>query len=676
MNRAIVALAFIAKQRGRSMNRTIVALAVIAAITSAWPTPPLYGQDPADPLRLPEVVVTASRLPVPTYAVSTPVKVIHGSQLRARGIRNLQQAMRLVPSAVVSQTGSFGGATSLFFRGGNSNYVRILVDGVPVNETGGGFDFASFSTENVERIEVVRGPASVLYGSDAVAGVVHIFTGQDESAKQVDAGISAGTFGTRTSDLNLQAAHGPVNYSFAANHFGTQGAYRPGNDYRSMGLSGQAQAGQRESSNLRLSFRHHDSELHYPTDEAGQRTRDGVQQDRRTTVSLNTATWIGPKAEVVALLGLNSLSRTVHDQPADDANGWSYHEQTNGLRQTLDLHLNLTGGDLHHLTLGATHERQQEHRLDYLSQPRDTSLSAQRSTNALYVHTVSNPAGGLHLNAGTRVEHSDGYGSFATGQAGAVIRLGDTRRLRIAGGTSFKEPSFFETHAGGWIQGNPDLKPERGRNAEIGWDQYWIQGRLWLSATWFRQSFRDLVQFTFQPPEPGAPNYYNVAGARATGLELEANFSLDNSWGLEASYTLLDTRVTDPGFQPVGFQSNARLLRRPNHAGKATLHRFGNHVRANLSVHYMGHRDDVDFSAMPALITRLPAHTRLDLNTEYQLPERGSVPINVTANIQVENLLDRAFQEVLHYPARGRTVLLGARITFDRSGPKSARSGT
>src|SRR2546430_5785945 len=131
----------------------------------------LPAQEPRAPVTLRPVVVTATRIRTPADAVTAAVTVISGADLRAQGIRTVLDALRDVPAAAVVQTGSFGGVTSLFLRGGQSKYVKVLVDGVPVNEPGGAFDFAHLTTDNVERIEVLRGPASVLYGSDGVTRV-------------------------------------------------------------------------------------------------------------------------------------------------------------------------------------------------------------------------------------------------------------------------------------------------------------------------------------------------------------------------------------------------------------------------------------------------------------------------------------------------------------------------
>src|SRR5438034_6995005 len=159
----------------------------------------LAAQQSRDTVVLDPVVVTATRIPTPASAVPAAVTVISGAELRAQGIRTVAEALRTVPAASVVTTNAYGSQTSLFLRGGNSDYVKVLIDGVPQNAPGGAYDFANLTTDNVERIEVVRGPVSVLYGSDAVAGVVQIFTRDGRGSAHGDVTVSGGTYGDRKS---------------------------------------------------------------------------------------------------------------------------------------------------------------------------------------------------------------------------------------------------------------------------------------------------------------------------------------------------------------------------------------------------------------------------------------------------------------------------------------------
>src|SRR5947207_1591357 len=166
----------------------------LSVLSSLAASVAVAAQEP-DTVVLNPVVVTATRVPTPADAVTAAVTIVSGRELQLRGIRTVAEALRAVPGAAVVETGSYGGQTSLFLRGGESDYVKVLVDGVPQNQPGGAFDFADLTTDNVDRIEIVRGPASVLYGSDAVTGVIQIFTRTGSGAPRVTAAARAGTYG-------------------------------------------------------------------------------------------------------------------------------------------------------------------------------------------------------------------------------------------------------------------------------------------------------------------------------------------------------------------------------------------------------------------------------------------------------------------------------------------------
>ena len=166
--------------------------AAAAVLAAALGAPVLAAQQPEDTVKLNPIVVTATRVPTPLASVSSAITVVTGEELRERGIGTVAEALRDVPGVDVVETGPWGGATSLFVRGGESDYVRVLVDGVPVNTPGGGVDLAALTTADVERIEIVRGPASVLYGSDAVTGVVQVFTRSAADGLRWDAAARGG----------------------------------------------------------------------------------------------------------------------------------------------------------------------------------------------------------------------------------------------------------------------------------------------------------------------------------------------------------------------------------------------------------------------------------------------------------------------------------------------------
>src|SRR5579885_2662253 len=186
--------------------RRLSALGVIAFATS-------LGAQQSDTARIAPVVVTATRVPISAAAAPATVDVVTGDELRLRGVTSLADALQTLPGVTFAQSGSFGGSTSLFLRGGESKYVKVLLDGIPMNDPGGAIDFSSITTDNVERIEIVRGPTSVLYGADAATGVIQIFTRRGRGAPHTTISARAGNYGSSDADGSVLGAFTNGDYS-------------------------------------------------------------------------------------------------------------------------------------------------------------------------------------------------------------------------------------------------------------------------------------------------------------------------------------------------------------------------------------------------------------------------------------------------------------------------------
>ncbi|HEY5440702.1 MAG TPA: TonB-dependent receptor plug domain-containing protein, partial [Gemmatimonadaceae bacterium] len=202
----------------------LLALVASPAIVSA--------QIARDTAHVAPIVVTATRSPLAASRAPASVSVINGDQLRREGITTVLDALRQVPGIAVVQTGSYGGATSLFIRGGESKFAKVLIDGVPVNDAGGAFDFSTLSTDNLDRIEIVRGPASVLYGSDAMAGVIQLFTRSGSGATRVEMSGRQGGYGSRDADAAVRGSSEVLTYSLAGARHSTDGIQLFNSQYR------------------------------------------------------------------------------------------------------------------------------------------------------------------------------------------------------------------------------------------------------------------------------------------------------------------------------------------------------------------------------------------------------------------------------------------------------------
>lgn len=642
--------------------------AAVAAFLSVGASQ-LAAQQPGDTVRLREIVVTATRLPTPLASTASAVTVLTGDELRERGIATVADALRGVPGVDVVETGPFGSTTSLFLRGGESDYVRILVDGVPLNAPGGGIDLATLTTADVARIEIVRGPASVLYGSDAVTGVVQVFTRSGSGPLQWESGAQGGTFGSRSYDARVASGSSRAGFTLGWSHFADGGIYAFNNQYRNDVAGGALTVLPDARSSVRLSARYTNDVYHYPTDGSGNVVyRNQYQTGGNVVASLDAGRFFTPHLEGRLLLAGTEGSGRVDQEPntsSDTLGYYAFRSFGRLSRRSADARLNLHAAQGTVLTAGAALETEAERSSSLsLSQfgPSPGSLVVSRWNRAYYLQALSEPDRRLALNAGVRVERNQAFGTFLTYRAGLAYRL-KIVKLRATLGTAFKEPSFFENYATGYVTGNPALKPERATSWDAGIERELLGGRLVVSATWFAQRFRNLIQFTFAPPSPTAPNYYNVAAANASGLELEAHVAAARALWVSAQYTYTRTAAADSGFDGASFAQGQRLLRRPTQAGSAAATaRLGTRGSASLSAFWVGDREDEDFSgATPARVT-LPAYLRLDLAGAVALMRGGRGAPGVTATLKVENLLDARYQQVLHFPSRHRAVFAGLRL--------------
>jgi len=415
-----------------------------------------------------------------------------------------------------------------------------------------------------------------------------------------------------------------------------------------------------------------DANYHYPTDASGAVVdHNAYQTSRVTTLGLNVTRWLSRRVESQLLLSFNHIDGGNHDAqdgPADTLGFFGYQSDRLITRRSAEGRVNVhVGAGV--LTAGAVlqgeHEWTASASQSQYGNSADTS-DATRVNRAAYLQMLAH-AGALAVNAGMRVDDNGEFGTFGTYRGGVSLPLRTGTRLYASVGTGFKEPTFYENFGGAFVIGNAGLKPERSFSWEGGVEQAIVRGRLSISATYFNQHFRDLIQYTGTPPTPTSPNYFNIAGANARGLELELNAHPSEAWSVTANYTRLWTAVTDAGFASDGsdpaFVTGAQLLRRPAHAGALTL-RFDGITRLHLQsqLEAVGARADANYAVYPAARVTLPAYALVHVGGTLDLV-RGAAPTSrVAVTFRIENLLDHRYQQIFHFPARGRTVLVGVRV--------------
>ena len=621
----------------------------------------LAVQQPQDTVVLKPVVVTATRVPVAAELVASAVTVLRGADLVAQGVRTVADALETVPGVHIAATGSVGGQTSLFMRGGQSNYVKVLLDGVPLNQAGGGIDLANLTTDNVDRIEIVRGPASVLYGSDAMTGVVQIFTrvgAGGTGAPRMGAELRAGTYGSTDGAIELLGGTPRVGYAARVSRFSSDGLYAYNNQYRNSVVNAGVRVQPDARTDASLTYRYGDDVYHFPTDGTGTPVDSNQHAaERGPLFSVSARRVFAAHLDARISAGLKE-ARLLYDNPPDSAGDVTFWSRDWVRRATTSALVNWNSGTGTSLAWGIEYEDERQRGTSLFSASYGTfpdSVRVQRNTTGYFTQAVI-AAGRAALTLGGRLDDNSQFGTHATYRGGLVYRLAAGVRLRASVGTGFKEPTFYENFARGFVTGNPSLDPERSRSWEAGIE------RGGIAVAYFNQRFRDLIEYNPAPPA-GQPNYFNVDGAVADGIEIEGAGAFSRAVSGSLRYTYLHTRVVESGApgDPDGlFVPGKSLIRRPAHTlAPQIVAAWSHRARVTIGALWVGRRDDLDFRR-PVGQRRVVVqpYTRVNVAAEYGL---GRVVLTGSA----ANVFNDQRQELPGFRVMGRVLFLGLRLAVD-----------
>ena len=616
---------------------------------------------------LPPTVITATRLPTPLRAQTATVTVLEGATLRAEGITHVGDALRRVPGIAMARSSGIGSQHTVFMRGAQGNHVRVLVDGIAINEPGGTLDLGRLTLDDVERIEVVRGPASVLYGSEAVAGVIQIIT-RSGGAQRVSAELGGGSFGLVRGSLGASGRLGNLGWSLQGDRHAMDGVLAFNNAYRNDGVSAALRFTPDERTDVRLTTRYNNSMYEYPTGSSGQLVdRNAERTENRVLAGLEAGRRWTRRVETRAqYTWMDLLPRTNDgsDTPGDTLGFYGYYARGAVKRRMADARTIIRLAEAQFVTLGAEWARDQE-RTSSVSQSQfgnfPDELQAARENRAVYAQGQGE-AGRLSYTLGARLDENSAFGSFRTARLGAGWRVNSALRLRSSAGTAFKAPNFFENFAGGFTVGNPNLKPEESRSADLGLELTLGTGAN-IALTGFAQEFTNLIQYN-GGVALGAPNYENIVAANAGGVEF--TLILPRWAGVQPvfGHTWTRTSVEQAGFDTTAsatFVAGGRLLRRPTHLTTLQLSRaVAGLGQFSALIVRTGEREDRDFSSFPAGVVNLGGFTTVDLAAELTLP--ATLGRDARLVIRADNATNVAFTQVSGFQSPGRILYAGLRL--------------
>ncbi len=578
-----------------------------------------------DEAKLKEQVITATRSKTRQNLTGSTVTVIDREEIRLRDKRSVHELLRTVPGVTVTQSGGPGKVASVFLRGSNSNQTLVLVDGFRVNSTTtGGFDFADLTTDNIQRIEILRGPHSPLYGSEAIGGVINIITRQGTDEFSGHAKAEAGSHKSRHGRVSTEGGVGNADFSLSASRLVTEGisavdpATGDGDEdgYENTTVSTRLGYTFLEDGRVDLTLRSVTGE----NDVDGFRDDPNAEQQRDAlflglTVQKPITDWWNQKVRV----GLQDDDLEGNDPDTPNNNFSIDSRLTSFLWQS-----EVQPVEWNTVTAGyEVEKRAGENRGTF---DRDLYVRSVFLQNHLTLDDR------FSLTLGVRNDDHDTFGAETTYRASSSLLFPETgTRLHGHYGTGFRAPTLNELFfSGPFGSGNPELDPEESKGFDVGVEQSFLDDRLTVDVTYFYNEYEDLIQFVDQ----GGFFFMaeNVQSAKSYGYETTASAQLTDRWSFSSTFTYTDTENND---------TDRPLARRPEEKYTIrTSYRIEEGFSGTLS--WVQVRERFDTSG-----DRLDDYNRLDVSARYE------TPYDLAVTARVRNLLNRDYNEIAGFNSPG-----------------------
>ncbi len=648
------------------------------------------------------VVVSAAQVDTPLSQVTDAVTVIDRATLTGLQVATATDALTFVPGFHLVRSGGPGALASLFPRGGESDYTLVLVDGVPQNTFGGGFDGAHIPASGLDRLEIVRGPQSALYGGGAIGAIVHAVT-RHGGPLRAEATVEAGSYGTTTVNGDATGSAGAWTFSGHLDWLGTDGDRREmpsiggpvsNADYERLEGSGSLAWSDGPARRVRVDVRGGRNERGTPGPYGSDPLNtfgglDSISRGENGFASVNASGQFRQSGRFAHRLQLSWARYRGHFiAPFGDSDD-DTRRVTGRYQLAIDGRIPISGG-----------WEIQEERADNTFVTNRTSefIPIDRTVNGWFGEARPTLGQRVFMNLGARLERiarapldADAFGSrpdlpadvvwslnpkvsvawiARTAASGRTAPFLGWTKLRLGAGTGIKPPTTFEIA----FTNNPTLKPERSRSVDAGIEQALAGGAAVLDLVWFRNDYDDLiVSVRTELQDRGVSRHTsdNVSNARASGAELGITWRPTTGLAVRGGWTWLETEVLGidraPDEAPLPYVVGDRLFRRPAHHGSLAVTWTGARAGAFLTVNGRGRMLDLEPNAGAGACFGQPAPCRAVFdNPGYVTTDAGaSLRLNAAVEVfgRVSNLFNRAYEEALGFPALGRAGMVGLRVT-------------
>jgi vitamin B12 transporter len=626
------------------------------------------------------IVVSATRTEAPAGQVGASVTVFEAADIERQQEPPLADLLRGAPGTAVVRVGAPGSVTSLFVRGGESNYTKVLLDGIPLNEPGGAFNLSNVTTENLDRVEFVRGANSALYGSDAMTGVIQLLTRRGERTRpDVRLRLEGGSFSSVRGSAGVSARAGRVDYSADVTGLSTDNDVA-NNRFRNLTLSGAGGVALARGATLRVIGRAErgrtgipgQSAFGRPDLDAFFRRHDavwGASFDQNAGTFHQRATYglaTSSQASTNLLLDPPYTPRFEGRSAPFQFSDFRYDSRTDLSRHHASYQVDGTfspaGGGTHVETALVSWDGERATLRDALA---GTSVPATRDNVGL---TLQHQAlwSRVFVTGGVRFERNASFGNATVPRVAVAWyarRGGDavgTTRISANAGRGIKEPTILQSFSPNpFFLGNPDLQPERiNRALELAVEQRLAKDRLRVGAAWFDNRYENIIATRRISFSPSVSQYFNIGLTSARGAEVTAEVVLLSGFRAKTGYTFTDSEILESTSTSAVFKVGNWAFRRPRHSGFINVAWHGARGSIDLSGSLVGGRVDSDFSSLVPAIVFNERYRSWDLRGSARLTRAFSL------TCAIDNLTDSDRMEPLGYPVLGRAVRLGLRARF------------
>jgi len=606
------------------------------------------------------IVVTANRRATPIREVASSITILTEEDILEGQVHMVADLLRTVPGVDVVQSGGPGKTVSVFLRGAGSQHTLVLIDGIEMNDpatANSSFDFAHLNLDDIQRIEILRGPQSVLYGSDALGGVINIITKRGIGKPKIELNSEFGAYKTFKESMLISGSKGNIDYSFNVFRKDVEGfssiksenintekdGYK--NNYFSSNVGWQLS----NSFYLTLTGK-------YVNAKADIDKTFGNPDDPNYITKSNLKTF-GSKLE---LTPQNSKFRqsygfyySKHKSESIDSVDEILPEDeseftTDGERIKLDWQNIYDISNNASFLIGIETENEKFSSVNYsissFGEYIDIVETVNNRTTGIYLLSSIDYDNRVFVTVGVRNDHHDRYGNQFTYRITSAYNI-NTIGFKLKGtiGTGFKSPSLFQLlHP---LYGNPKLEAETSNGWELGFEKNFFANKILLGMTYFSNDFEDIITYN-----PATFVNENIAKAETKGIEFFIAIKPDINSDIRIDYNLTDA---------VDLTDNSRLVRRPKHKASINLsHRFDESFRVNLRTLYIGKRDDLDFNQFPTAKVKLESYSITNLAVSYIANNR------ITIDAYLVNLFDKEYEEVLTFNSPGRSGYFGIRLSL------------